>query len=320
MNASAGAKLTGPIAVTGATGFIGRALCRRLATLDMPVRALVRRPGVQLPDTVRLVQGSLASGSALAELVRDAQLVIHCAGAVRGRDRAAFDAVNADGTAALIEAITRHAPDAHLILLSSLAARAPQLSDYAASKQLAETLLTPALPFRHTILRPTAVYGPGDVELQPLLTTMARGLATVPGSPDNRVTLIHVEDLVSAVIAAARVEAGSGPFELCDERADGYRWPELAAAVAEITGRRVRLLTLPVGVLSVIARINLLRARIFAAAPMLTPGKVRELTFEDWSCDPAPFAAISGWTPRVTLLDGLRSVLEAQREPVRGPQ
>lgn len=320
MNALPDAVLEGPVAVTGATGFIGRALCRRLADMDVPVRALVRSSGDRLPEGVMPVHGSLASASALLELVRGARLVIHCAGAVRGNNRAAFDAVNVVGTRELIATIKARAPRAHLVLLSSLAARAPQLSDYAASKRAAETLLEYDLPFRHTILRPTAVYGPGDVELQPLLASMARGFVPVPGSRDNRVTLIHIDDLIAAILAAASVDAGTGPHELCDLRADGYSWPELAAAVTAVTGRPVRLLPVPAPLLASLGHFNLLRARTFARPAMLTPGKARELTFEDWSCDPEPFATRTGWSPRVELVAGLRSVLQPQAQPrVRPP-
>jgi nucleoside-diphosphate-sugar epimerase len=304
------------VAVTGATGFIGRALCRRLDALGIPVRALVRRAQTDLPEGVTRVHGSLSDPAALAALVRDVPVVIHCAGAVRGADRAAFDAVNVDGTAALIDALidpgtggTGQAPAARLVLLSSLAAREPQLSDYAASKRAAEALLTAGLPFDHCILRPTAVYGPGDVELQPLLTAMARGLAPVPGHPDHRVTLIHVDDLVDALLAAATTAPGPGPFELADGRADGYRWPELAAAVRARTGRRVRLLPVPASVLLGLGRINRLRARGLGHAPMLTPGKARELLHPDWSCDTRPFRTATGWAPEHDLAAGLATVL-----------
>lgn len=306
-------RLQGPVAVTGATGFIGRVLCRRLSDSGIAVRALVRSPRSRRPDTlpaaVTQVGGSLSDPAALAELVRGARVVIHCAGAVRGADRAAFDAVNVDGTAALIEAMRGQAPDARLVLLSSLAAREPQLSDYAASKRAAEELLTAGLPFEHCILRPTAVYGPGDVELQPLLTAMTRGLAPVPGRPDHRVTLIHVDDLVDALIAAATGTPGPGPFELADERADGYHWPELAAAVRARSGRRVRLLRVPATLLIGLGRINLLFARLLDRAPMLTPGKARELLHPDWSCDPRAFRAATGWVPQHDLDAGLATVL-----------
>ena len=297
------------MAVTGATGFIGRALCRRLNDLGLPVRALVRRARAELPGGVTRVHGSLADPGALAELVRDARVVIHCAGTVRGANRAAFDAVNVDGTAALIEAMSEQAPTARLVLLSSLAAREPKLSDYAVSKRAAEALLTPGLPFEHCILRPTAVYGPGDVELQPLLTAMARGVAPVPGRPDHRVTLIHVDDLVDALIAAATRAPGPGPFELADDRADGYRWPELAAAVGARSKRRVWLLPVPAAVLVGLGWINRRLAGALGRAPMLTPGKARELLHPDWSCDPRPFRAATGWAPQHDLAAGLATVL-----------
>lgn len=302
--------LDGPVAITGATGFIGRALCRRLAERDIPVRALVRRSGEQLPESVLPVHGSLSSASALNELVRGARVVIHCAGAVRGVDRADFDSVNVIGTRELLATIAVRAPQAHLVHLSTLAAREPGLSHYAASKRAAEALIESRPPASCTILRPTAVYGPGDVELLPLLEAMARGIGPAFGALDNRVSLIHVADLVDAILAACRPGIGLGPFPLADARPDGYRWTELAAAVTEVTGRQVRLVRVPTGVLAALSHANRLVARALASAPMFTPGKVRELTHPDWSCDPSAFRAATGWAPAIDLVEGLRSVLE----------
>jgi nucleoside-diphosphate-sugar epimerase len=258
---------------------------------------------------VEVIRGDLDDGAALARLVADADAVVHLAGSVRGVDRAAFDAVNVAGTRHLLAALGA-APAAHLVHVSTLAAREPELSDYAGSKRDAEVLVETAAHAASTILRPTAVYGPGDVELQPLLEGMAAGLATVPGSRANRVTLIHVDDLVAAIMAAlARPGAHDGPFELCDETAGGYDWSMFAAAVEARTGRRVRLLTVPRGVLTTVGAINRFLARLTGRAPMLTPGKVRELTHPDWSCDPAPFSATFDWRPAVDLPAGLATVL-----------
>lgn len=304
------APLLGPVAVTGATGFIGRALCRRLAAMDLSVRALVRRSGADLPVGVLPVHGSLSSASALNELVRGARVVVHLAGAVRGGDRAAFDAVNVVGTRELVATIASRAPRAHLVLVSSLAARVPDLSDYAASKRAAETLLTESSTGTHTILRPTAVYGPGDVELLPLLRTMARGIAPIPADPSHRVTLVHVEDLVDAILLAARrPDIGAGPFEITDDRPDGYDWSELSETVGRVTGRRVRRLTVPGALLSAAGSVNRVLSRAFAHAPMLTPGKARELCHPDWSCDTAPFRDATGYAPARSLETGLTELL-----------
>lgn len=298
------------VAVTGATGFIGRRLCGRLRETDQRVRALVRRPGALASADIETVRGDLNDGAALRALVEGVDAVVHLAGAVRGVDRAAFDAVNVTGTRNVLEAMAERAPEARLIHVSTLAAREPGLSDYAGSKHAAEALVLDADRPRSTILRPTAVYGPGDVELQPLLENMARGLATAPGHAANRVTLVHVDDVVSALLAVLDApEPPTGPFELCDGVGAGYDWPALADAVSRHCGRRVRVLTVPRGLLAAAGAANRALARLTGHAPMLTPGKVRELTHPDWRCDPAPFAAAFAWQPRVDLAHGLATVL-----------
>ena len=297
------------VAVTGATGFIGRRLCMRLQDCGHGVRALVRRADHGLAGT-EVVRGSLADDEALAQLVLGADAVVHLAGSVRGADREAFDAVNVAGTRRLLAVLHATAPDARLVHVSTLAARRPELSDYAASKHGAEVLVrTAPLPGR-TILRPTAVYGPGDRELQPILETMARGLATVPGDRRNQVTLLHVDDLADAILAALATGGDHDePYELCDDHPAGYDWPTLAAAVGAHSGRPVRLVTVPRSLLAAVAGTNRALARLTGRAPMLTPGKVRELTHADWSCDPAPFARACGWSPAIDLPAGLATVL-----------
>ena len=88
-----------------------------------------------------------------------------------------------------------------LLLLSSLAAREPELSWYAASKRGGEELLKTHTGLDWIVLRPPAVYGPGDKEMLPVFRAMSRGIAPVPGETTSRISLVHVNDLVMAVIA-----------------------------------------------------------------------------------------------------------------------
>ena len=296
------------IAVTGATGFIGRRLLNELVRAGHEVRALVRR-AISFPSGVTAVRGALDDHAALRAWAREADAVIHLAGAVRGVDRAAFDIVNVAGTQAVLDAIHTEAPRAHLIHVSTLAAREPHLSDYAGSKRAAEDLVRNSPLAARTILRPTAVYGPGDVELQPLLDSAAKGLATAPGSIDNRVSLIHVDDVIGAILASlAHPGNQEEPFELCDG-ALGYRWPEIAATIAGITGKRVRLIAIPRALLGIAGQMNQIGARLLGYSPMLTAAKVRELTHPDWVCDVTRFSEHASWTPRFDLESGLATVL-----------
>lgn len=302
------------VAITGATGFIGGAVARRLAGRGWLVKALLRSEsrseGLRRAG-IEWVLGDLAQPESLARLVDGAQAVIHCAGAVRGLDDSDFRAANVEGVFHLARAVANSYPAPLFVQISSLAAREPGLSPYAASKRAGEEALASAgAGLRRVVLRPSAVYGPGDREMRPLLRMMMRGLALAPGNGSGRFSLLFVDDLVAAVECLLHLDAvPEGPFELHDGRLGGYSWPEAAAIAARLRGRPVRLLSVPTALLAGAARVNAARGRIFGAAPMLTPGKVRELGHLDWVCDNAPFSAATGWRPAVEFPEGLRRAL-----------
>ena len=196
------------IAITGPTGFIGRRICDRLLKSGYRVRALVRTPKKArelLPAAVELVEGSLAGADSLERLVSDVDAVVHCAGAVRGATREQFDQVNVAGVRSLLRVLESREVSPRLLSLSSLAAREPELSHYAASKRAGEeVLVNEAQRVQWFALRPPAVYGPGDSELLPLFRAMSRGFAPVPGTPDARFSMLFVDDLATAVLAWLR--------------------------------------------------------------------------------------------------------------------
>ena len=250
--------------------------------------------------------------------MRGVDVVVHCAGAVRGW-RARFQETNVDGTRRLVRALLRDTagPVPHVVFVSSLAAREPHLSPYAASKRAAERVLEEefdGVPW--TALRPPAVYGPGDREILPLFSWMARGLAPVLGREDARFSLLYVDDLVECL---ARLAQHAGPTrgvrEIHDGRVGGYDWNDVRAAVARLSGRPVRRVRVPLPLLRLLAALNLGLRSSFGSTgsvirgPLLTPGKVRELYHPDWVCDDSTLRAETGWRPRVSLAEGLRRTL-----------
>ena len=303
------------VALTGATGFIGKRVARRLAANGCKLQALARATS----DRSRLsgfnihwVEGTLEDPDSLGRLVRGADAVVHCAGAVRGATQAHFDRLNVDGAARLVRAAVEQHPVPRFLLISSLAAREPGLSYYAASKRKAETVLADqagSMPW--AVLRPPAVYGPGDKEMLPLLRWMARGVALVVGSGNERISLLYVDDLAEAVIKWLQNEQCSkAVFELHDGYPGGYLWQDVIATIEHLTRKRVRSLKVPLTVLKTVSSLNLSTARIFGYAPMFTPGKLRELRHPDWVCDNARVSEEMGWTPRVSLEEGLRRTLD----------
>jgi nucleoside-diphosphate-sugar epimerase len=237
--------------------------------------------------------------------------VVHCAGAVRGATAADFNAVNVDGLERLVRAVLCLSPRPRFLSLSSLAARAPELSYYAASKRQGELALAAmAEDMEWVALRPPAVYGPGDKEMLPLFQWMGRGIAPVLGEPYARVSLLYVEDLCAAVLSW--LNAGScrcGVYELNDTQTGGYSWDEFIAKVSTLRARRIIRLSLPAALLKSIALMNVAVARLIGYAPMLTPGKVRELRHPDWVADNSELTAAIGWQPVFSLEQGLRRTM-----------
>lgn len=284
------------------------------------MRALVRQPaaaGALDALGCETLPGDLGQPAALARLVEGADGVIHCAGVVRGGRYAHFHQGNVNGSRNLFEANAAMTHPARLVFFSSLAAREPGLSWYARSKFAAEQSLletAPAgVPFAWTILRPPAVYGPGDREMLPLFRLMARrGMAPLPGSPRARVSLLHIDDLVAATLAILDSDdATEQTLALHDGQAGGYSWRDIADTAGRTWGRPVTLRPIPPWLLNAVAGANLRLSRLTGRAPMLTPSKLRELRHPDWVCDNAAIRHACAWQPRVDLAAGLASLTEA---------
>lgn len=296
--------MAAPVALTGATGFIGRQIATRLAAAGHPVRALARRPQPSHPG-ITWIPGHLADLSALARLVDGTTAVIHCAGAVRGATEDHFTRVNVHGTRAVSSATLGSHPVPKFLLISSLAAREPALSWYAASKRAAEQVVESERALPWTIFRPPAVYGPGDREILPLFRAMRRGWMPVAAPAAARFSLLHVEDLAAAVGIWL---AGTSKHEMCeldDGTPGGYDWTTVQAQATQAWGRPIRRVPVPLSLLRGAAWANVVLSQLIGRAPMLTPGKVRELSHLDWVCDNARLMREAGWQPTIKLADAL---------------
>lgn len=302
--------MPGLVALTGASGFIGQAILQKLVRSGFKVRALVRRPQPDL-ESVHWIQGDLSNTTALRELGRDVFAVIHCAGQVRGNSLDTFIQTNVEGTKNLVQAITDQAVKPRFLLISSLAARQPELSWYAKSKHLAElSLVRHANNMPWTIFRPTAVYGPGDKEIRPIFNATRHGFLPVVGKPTNQFSLLHVDDFVAAIhcwLSMDRITKDI--FELDDGKPGGYTYQSFAALAQEVWQRPVKCIAIPPTLVRLVAMANLWLSRFLHYAPMLTPGKVRELQYPNWLCDNKPLMdALPYWHPSINLRHALPQV------------
>lgn len=306
-------------AVTGATGFIGRHTVAALRRRGWDVRALVRRYPADLISPyhrLEVVLGDVGDEAALERLVGGAKAIIHLAGLVKALRAEEFYAVNEGGTERLLRAAAKHNPDAPLIHISSLAAREPQLSPYCDSKRRAEAKVIDLAAGRPwTILRPPAVYGPGDVELLPLFKAAQLGIVPYPATPGAAVSLIHGLDLAEAI--AASLDRGGEKhalFEIDDGAPGGYRWPDLLSALGGAVGTRPRGLRLPRCLLSAVAWGNARMAALDDKPRVLFPHKVAEIYFPDWVCRGARLETVVEWRPKFDAWSGFKDVAEHYRK------
>ena len=305
----------GLIAITGATGFVGTHLVDCLARQRRSLRALARRPDQIMRDDLQVIPGDLASADALEQLCRGANAVVHCAGKTSACSRAEFDAVNVVGTRAVLAA-ARAAGVARFVHVSSLAAREPELSDYAASKRAGEELVVRQdETMSWIVLRPPAVYGPGDRATLPLIKQLTQRVAMVPGTGQGKASLIHVRDLAAAIAhVTANTDLAGAVYELDDGKRGGYSWRELSTAAGEAEGHKVSCVFLPKSVVKLAGAVEVALARRANRTPEVTPGKVRELYHPDWVCRDNLLQERSGWHPSVPLVDGLRETASWYRE------
>jgi nucleoside-diphosphate-sugar epimerase len=286
------------VALTGATGFVGRNAVAELLDCKHDVTALVRDgTKARLPNNVRQVNGDLQNVAALDELTIGADVVVHIAGligAVSGED---YFIVNAEGTRAVVEAAKRNDVK-RLVYVSSLSAREPQLSTYGASKLAGEeAAMESGSGISTAILRPPAVYGPGDKATFPLLKALTQSLAIIPGRADGRFSLIYVRDLARIIVEAA-IGNRTGTIELGDGCVPGHDWKELAEIASGLESKTIRPLFLPKPIPYAIGAFADVAAKLRRKPSMISRDKINELYHINWVSqgegwglkNPTPFA------------------------------
>jgi len=288
------------LALTGATGFVGKAVLRLALTHGHQVRALARKPQKK-QDGVTWVPGSLERPDTLATLAEGADAVINIAGVVNAANRAAFETCNVTGTFEMCAA-AKAAGVRRFIHVSSLAAREPDLSDYGWSKARGEQAVA-ASGLDWTIVRPPAIYGPADAEMLDLFRMARRGFVLLP--PPGRLSVIEVSDLARLLIVLAHDRSSIAElYEPDDGAPDGWTQEGFARAIGWAVDRRVLTFAAPKMLLGIGARLDRLVRR---GGAKLTPDRVRYFCHPDWRVDPARRPPPALWEPQVNTRAGLKA-------------
>ena len=315
-------KLDGAVLITGASGFIGSRLRDALLASGSDVVS-IRRPGSPPSKAGRSVQADYANVAELERVIaaEKPDYVLHVAGVTKGTSYEDFRLGNVMPTRNLLGALHRQHPDTkRFVLVSSLTSYGPSATSaphreadprrpieyYGRSKLEAEEVVeeeSGGIPW--TILRPSGVYGPGDVDYFNLFKSAMRGWNVFFGNRNRCMSIIYVDDCVRGTLMAAQHEnsVGKGYFLTNDEQ---VTWEQFQSEVLQVVDRRVRTLDLPEQLVSIAALGGELASRIDRKPRLLNLQKAKMGAQQAWSCVGDAARTDFGFSADVDLVEGIR--------------
>jgi nucleoside-diphosphate-sugar epimerase len=317
------------VLVTGASGFIGRHLVRRLIELGDRVSCLVR--ATSCIDELRSAGAQLVTGDVTdpasirqALAVSQAGIVFHLAGLTKALRKDDFLRVNAGGVESVAAACADRTDKPVLVVVSSLAAAGPcavgrprvesdaptPVSAYGCSKlagEQAAARYAGVVPI--SIIRPPIVFGPGDRDMLEMFRPIARwGIHAVPGRGERCLSLIHVADLVEGLLLAAekgeRLHPNASPGQgIYFMAADDYpTYAELGQAMATALGKkRATVVHLPGPLVKLVGLCGDVIGRIRRRPAWVNSDKMTEALAGSWTCSSAKARTQLGWSPAAVL-------------------
>lgn len=322
--------MKGKILITGASGFVGGHLAKKAKSLGLEVHAAVRTSSNidQIkPFTDKFQYLDYEDVNALISIFNSEkyQYIVHAAAMTTAKSEATMVKVNVDYTLNLITAAFDADHDLkRFVYVSSLAAIGPQeynetliveetehnpITMYGRSKSLSEKKIHAGfMRCPITIIRPTVVYGPNEKDLFILFDTMNRGLEPYIGKDKQKLSFIHVEDLVNVLIKACEQDIlGVATYNVTDGNV--YSRYAMAEIFKKTFNKKLFRIHLPVKIIKIAARVIQGIYKNSAKVPVLYPERVGELTAQNWACDIQKVVNDLDFKSEYNLQEGLKETL-----------
>ncbi|HEX7668401.1 MAG TPA: NAD-dependent epimerase/dehydratase family protein [Polyangiaceae bacterium] len=315
--------------VTGATGFIGLHLCRRLRERGDEVIALVRSPekAKRLPVGTETFVGDLSVFADPGTVLPPCDVIVHLAGVVAAGSLDEYDAVNHRRVKDLVDCVRRqNFTPKRLLFASSLAAAGPSapgkpsteadalcpIEPYGRAKALAEPVVR-AAPFPTTAFRPPIVFGPGDEATLTFFKAAKSGVGMRIAGVPQELSFVDVRDLVEAIVLMAD-DTRTASFVYFASHPDLMTVPEMWREVGRGLGKRVLVLPIPQFVLYAVMVLLTLLARVFRFKNQLDEKQYDQMVAPAFVCSSERLRTELGWAPRYPLSEALSNAAKGYRE------
>jgi nucleoside-diphosphate-sugar epimerase len=318
--------------ITGANGFVGSHLAEGLLDRGYQVRCLVRKTGNLRWLSgleVEYVYGNIAEKDSLKAAVKDVDIVFHCAGLTKAKNREEYFKSNAEGTGNIVEVCLEENPRLRrFVQVSSQAAVGPgddqqplneeapcrPITHYGESKLEGEKIVwehLSKLPI--TIVRPPAVYGPRDTDILGFFKVAKSGFRVSFGMGQNFLSLVYVKDLIEGIILAAESPRSIGQiYFIADDKI--YSWKEAFEIIGGVLNKRTIPLRIPKSLVVFMAFLSESFCKLLGRSAAFNVQKAKEITQRYWILDVSKAKGDLGFHPKYHLEKGAEETVRWYRE------
>jgi dihydroflavonol-4-reductase len=314
--------------LTGASGFVGSHIAEALIRMGSEPRLYVRQR-TSLLDKLEKKGARIFLGTGPDDLIemrkslKGADVVIHCAAAVRAIRQEGYTRANVFFTQNILRLLNK---DQRMVFISSQAAAGPSnlnspvdekqkpqpVNCYGISKLQAETIVRKwgyTHNHNYIILRPSSVFGPREKDFYLLFKSIKKGLCILPGDGRQRLSILHVDDLVGAILTAAATEKRGRTYFVCND--EPCSWLQIADAIKTALNKpRVLTLKLPVSIAGPLSRLCDAVAPLTGKPSLLSHQKVIEMKQTAWLCSNRRIIRDLGWRPDRTLTTAIAATAD----------
>lgn len=317
------------VLITGASGFVGYHLITAAIASNLEVFAAVR-PGSEIQHLkefdINYVQLDFSDITLLEKELKDKQYhyIIHASGITKAKTKEEYNLVNATFTRNLALAAQSVLVNLEkFVFVSSLAAVGPlndlsavirdnspahPVTNYGASKLLAEEYLAELAQLPLLVIRPTAVYGPREKDIFILLQTINKGLEPHIGKFNQQISFVYVKDLAHIIVSSLFSDVTNKSYNVSDGHI--YNRYALADGVKKTLNKKTLKFHLPVFAVSGLSGLMEVLYKGSKNTPALNMEKMNELTAINWACDISNVSKDLGYVPAYNLEKGLNETIK----------